>query len=498
MSRPIPFVAVSCVCMVLGCGGGSGSKPVLQGDAGRDGALLAGDTASILEADVAKPVIDTAAVSGADTAKPPVDTAAVLGPDAAKPPVDTAAVFGVEAGKPADATTPTSSCGVLPPSSGTVVNITPAQAGQLHTLTQNAAAGTTFLLAPGSYAIAGSLRLEKANLTLRSTTDRAADVIIDAAYTVAEAIVVRASNVTVAHVTVKNAVDHAIHVSPPSEGVDVTGFLMYGVTLTDNGEQFLKVNPLGTAAGYIDGGRVECSSFLMTAAGRPHVERSTGGCYTGGIDVHAARDWVVRNNRFEGIYCAGEGLAEHAVHFWKRSRGTLVENNVIINCARGVGFGMGDTDTGTRIYADAPSDSDYGHIGGTIRNNVIYADIDYFDTGIEIMQARPITIVHNTVVSWAGKGFFSSIDYRFARTQVMIRNNLVRRITVRDGATGTVDHNLENTPESYLLNPKQGDFHLTATASDALERGISLPEAGVDMDGEPHSKGVPDIGADER
>jgi hypothetical protein len=66
------------------------------------------------------------------------------------------------------------------------------------------------------------------------------------------------------------------------------------------------------------------------------------------------------------------------------------------------------------------------------------------------------------------------------------------------GATGTVDHNLENTPESYLLNPNQGDFHLTATASDALERGIAVPEAGQDLDGEPHNKGVPDIGADER
>jgi hypothetical protein len=298
--------------------------------------------------------------------------------------------------------------------------------------------------------------------------------------------------------TVSHAVDHAIHVSPPSEGVDVTGFLMVGVTLTDNGEQFLKVNPLGTAAGYVDGGRVECSNFLLTAAGRPHIERSTGGCYTGGIDVHAARDWIVSNNRFEGIYCAGEGLAEHAVHFWKRSRATLVENNVIVNCARGIGFGMGDADTGTRSYADAPSGSDFGHIDGIIRNNVIYADIDYFDTGIEIIQARQPVVVHNTVVSWVGEGFFSSIDYRFGRTQAVIRNNLVRRITVRDGATGTVDHNLQDTPESYLVDPAHGDFHLTAAASDAIDRGTAVAEAGQDIDGELHTQGVPDLGADER
>jgi hypothetical protein len=393
---------------------------------------------------------------------------------------------------------PNLSCAALPPPGGTVVNVTPADASTLHERTLNATVGTTFVLAPGRYSIADSLRLEQANLTLRSSTDRAADVIIDAAYTVAEAIVIRASNASVAHVTVTHAVDHAIHVSPPIEGVDVTGLVVYGVALVDNGEQFLKVNPLGSATGYIDAGRVECSTFVLTDAGRPHIERAVGGCYTGGIDVHAARDWVVRNNRFEGIYCAGEGLAEHAIHFWKRSRATLVENNVIVDCARGIGFGMGDTDTGTRVYADAPYGGDLGHIDGIIRNNVVYAAIDYFDTGIEIIQARQPLLVHNTVVSWAGAGFFSSIDYRFGRTQAVVQNNLVRRITARDGASGTVDHNLQDTPESYFVGPTQGDFHLTAGAGNAIDRGVTLTEAGLDIDGEPHSHGAADLGADER
>lgn len=60
-------------------------------------------------------------------------------------------------------------------------------------------------------------------------------------------------------------------------------------------------------------------------------------------------------------------------------------------------------------------------------------------------------VVHNTVVSWVGAGVFSSM----------------------------------------------GDFHLTASASDALDRGIAVAEAGRDLDGEPHTQGVPDIGADE-
>ncbi|MBN2573764.1 MAG: hypothetical protein JXP73_04300, partial [Deltaproteobacteria bacterium] len=107
-------------------------------------------------------------------------------------------------------------------------------------------------------------------------------------------------------------------------------------------------------------------------------------------------------------------------------------------------------------------------------------------------------VVHNTVVSWSGAGFFSSIDYRFGRTQVVIQNNLTRRITVRDGASGTVDHNLESTPQAFLADPAGGDFHLTAAATSAIDRGITVAESGLDIDGEPHTRGAPDLGADER
>jgi hypothetical protein len=48
------------------------------------------------------------------------------------------------------------------------------------------------------------------------------------------------------------------------------------------------------------------------------------------------------------------------------------------------------------------------------------------------------------------------------------------------------------------VNPSSGDFHLTASASNAIDRGIALAEAGLDLDGEAHSKGLPDLGADER
>jgi hypothetical protein len=314
-----------------------------------------------------------------------------------------------------------------------------------------------------------------------------------------EAIAISASNVTIAHVTVTRAIDHPIHVYPPGPGQDVLGTHIYGVWFIDGGEQFLKVNPIQGQTGYIDEGLVECSLFRMTEQGIPHVEPCCGGCYTGGIDVHAGWKWVVRNNRFEGIHCNASGLAEHAIHFWKGSRDTLVENNTIIDCARGIGFGLG-SGAGDRMYPDAP----YGgamlaHYDGIIRNNVIWADTPEFDTGIELDETKTPTCIHNTVVHGGGAtNFFSSIDYRFDVTQVTIANNVTDKITVRDGAMGTETTDLQGIALDMFVNASTLDFHLAPSAASAIDKGTVVPQAGVDMDGETHDIGPPDIGADER
>jgi hypothetical protein len=269
--------------------------------------------------------------------------------------------------------------------------------------------------------------------------------------------------------------------------------------LIDSGQQFVKVNPIVGQEGYVDDGRVECSDFVMTDTGRGHVASNSGGsCYTGGIDTHAGWRWGVRRNHFEGIYCTNGGLAEHAIHFWRGARDTMVENNVIVDCARGVGFGL-DGGEGQRVYADSPyGGASLAHYDGVIRNNVVFANIAYYDTGIEVHNARQPIVVHNTLVNGAGAtGFFSSIDYRFAATQAVIQNNLTVRITQRDGAQATVDHNLENAALDLFVGPAPTDFHLASTATLAIDQGVIVTEAGVDMDGEPHTQGAPDLGADE-
>jgi hypothetical protein len=41
-------------------------------------------------------------------------------------------------------------------------------------------------------------------------------------------------------------------------------------------------------------------------------------------------------------------------------------------------------------------------------------------------------------------------------------------------------------------------LHLSAAAAEAIDQGIADPESGLDIDGEAHDVGSPDLGADER
>ena len=86
---------------------------------------------------------------------------------------------------------------------------------------------------------------------------------------------------------------------------------------------------------------------------------------------------------------ARPGSRRERIHFWAGSRDTIVERNVIIDCARGVGFGP-DVGASSRRYVDDPYPGiePLGHYDGIIRNNFIFASAPQFDTGIELAQAH--------------------------------------------------------------------------------------------------------------
>lgn len=457
--------------------------------------MAAGDMSMSTEGDMLDPPVteDDMGSTPEDMGNPPITDMASNPPDAdmSTPPEDM--------GTPQ----PRSLCAPLEAPTGNTIIVTPAQASELPSIIAAANTGDTILLEDGTYKSTldgeSSRRLifRKPGITLRSASGDPTKVIIDAEYKTNELVYVTTDDITIAEVTLTRARDHLVHAT--GNGATTTRNLrMHRVHFVDSGEQFVKINST-TQDGYVDDGEITCSRFELTDAGRPEVERSPGGCYTGGVDAHASRGWRIAHNHFEGIYCAGEGLAEHAVHFWRSSRDTIVENNTIIDCARGVGFGLGNP-VEKRVYADKPYDGvgAIEHFDGVIRNNVIFADIDFYDTGIELQYARGAKVYHNTVMSTEGAaGFYTSIDYRFETTLVDLHNNIARRITSRNGGMANREGNLEGLALDLFVDPLNGDFHLVAGAA-AIDAGVSLDgDSGLDLDGLPREDGKPDVGADE-
>ncbi|MGE0404355.1 MAG: hypothetical protein AB7T06_47035 [Kofleriaceae bacterium] len=400
------------------------------------------------------------------------------------------------------------SCEALAMPQGRVVNVTPKD--DLRQVGLAAQDGDVLVLADGTYDVTAdvAMQLVAANVTLISASRDASKVIIDGgAHASREILQVGASNVTIAHVTIKNARDHAIHFAP--RGSDITSGLVYGVVLVDAGQQFIKSNPTGngTPMNHVDGVTVVCSRFEMTPAGRAYVptnpDNASYPCYTGGIDAHAARDWKVQRNVFTGIYCDVDSLAEHAIHFWRSGRDQLIEQNTIINCARGIGLGLGDAANGgyERTYADDPHANDKldpyaGNYDGIIRNNVIYTDTDgTTDVGIGLEQSLGTKVLNNTVVITGGAAG-NAIEYRFRNSLVEIRNNIATTIRERDNARGTVMTNQLAPPLSQFVDAAAGDLHLAASAADAIDQGAAHADVTNDIDGDTRGA-TPDLGADE-
>jgi len=395
-------------------------------------------------------------------------------------------------------------CDPLPAPTGTVIEVHPTQNGSLRDIVASAATGTTILLHPGIYDMSqgdASSRLvfDIPGVTLRSFDGDRDSVVLDGAYQTNELVSIHASDVAIASLTLRRAYDHPVHISGRS-GSPISGILLHDLEITDPGQQAIKINAIDD--GYADNGVVECSHIELTPQGRSQVRDN---CYTGGIDAHAARGWSVRANHIEGFWC-DNGLSEHGVHFWRASRDTRVERNVILNCARGIGFGLGDQG-GSRIYVDDPYPgvADKGHIDGLVRNNfVAVADPDLqssgsgFDVGIGLEQSHGTVVVHNSVIS-GQQPSSSSIEWRFPATSAEIVNNLVsHNLKQRDGGVAVLAGNISSAPLAWFQSLVLGDLHLISDGVGAVGAGSALPPGQADRDFDGELRGSPrDVGADE-
>lgn len=404
---------------------------------------------------------------------------------------------------------------------GRTITVSPAGDGQvqvgdrtttLRSVVREAAEGDIILLEDGTYTLpeasGGSytgLYFTTPNVTLRSASGDASRVIIDSAYRRhgggSGSITIAAANVTVAHLTVRRSIYHLIHLW--ADGDDA---LIHDVHLVDGGQQFLKSSPGDSAR--VDDVEVSCSQFRMTDEGRDNVwgyGASDGNttCYTGGIDTHESRNWHIHDSYFEGIYCDASGtprpahgkhegmtyqggLAEHAIHMWDSEAGSghLIERNVIVNCARGIGLGFR-----TEVY------------GTIVRNNTVFssfAGAREHDVGIMLDRMHDSQVVHNTVFFSHPEAYTNRIEYRYGSTDGLeVRNNLTNgRIRARDGATADLGGNVTTATADWFRDAASGDLHLADCGNaEVVGAGEATADITDDIDGEPR-EGRLDIGAD--
>jgi len=388
-------------------------------------------------------------------------------------------------------------CDPLPPPFGVIVDVTPSEAGGLQSILDAARPGDTIQLSDGLYSLPETLVLRTPRVTLRSKSGNRDGVVLDGSYVARDLILVRASDVAIADLTVTRSYWHLVHVVP--ERGPVSGTTLHNLRAVDGGEQFIKVNQADDR--FADNGVVRCSSFELTDAGRAQVRNN---CYTGGIDLHQGRGWQIYANHFNGFWCSS-GLSQHAIHAWTGSRDTLVERNVIVNSARGIGFGLGFSVAG-RSYGDSPCQGTQplGHYGGAITNNFVmandprlFASSAGFDTGIGLEHSCQTAVLHNTVASTVAPRS-SSIEWRFENTSALVANNLVTHgLQPRDGGRATLAGNVANASLTLFVDLSSGNLRLLPDASAAIDKAAALDvPLALDIDGD--RRGVAaDVGADE-
>lgn len=355
-------------------------------------------------------------------------------------------------------------------------------AAELHSAvtSANASGGNTIiLLRDGIYTLNDTLYINVPNVTIASLSGVRENVVVQgdamsSTANIGNLIKVSAKNFQLSGVTLQRSRWHLIQIAGES---NADAPVIRNCILRDAYEQIIKVSVnLANPSVASDDGLVENCLFEYSAGIGPQY-------YIGGIDAHGSRNWVVRNNTFRSIISPSASPAEFAVHFWNGSANNTVEKNLIVDCDRGIGFGL-DT---------------RGNSGGIIRNNMIYSSANagqFADVGISLTESPNSQVYNNTVIR--EDGFPWAIEYRYASTSnVLIANNLTNKsIISRDGASGTISKNVTSAISSWFIKAASGDLHLASAISSVT--GAGQPVAGLtdDFDGQSRPTSV-DIGADQ-
>ncbi|MEO0438409.1 MAG: right-handed parallel beta-helix repeat-containing protein [Pseudomonadota bacterium] len=299
----------------------------------------------------------------------------------------------------------------------------------------NGSGFTEIVLDPGRYRIRKTLRIRASHIAIRSSSGKYADTVLvgngmRAADSVDNLIEVSGQHVSITGLTLRDAGNHLIQVRGER---NADHFTLKDSALINAYQQLLKVSADASSEISADFGTVSGSLFAYENSLGPNF-------YIGGIDAHKGKNWIVEENSFHNIASPANQVAEFAIHFWSQSANNKVRNNFILNCDRGIGFGLGK-------HQHRRND------GGEISGNTIFhprTSNPFSDVGIALENSPDTVVNDNTVL--LRHNYPNAIEYRFPGTQSVIikQNTLNRAVRSRNQGSGSVFENRKVSSDSEV------------------------------------------------
>ncbi|TRX57947.1 right-handed parallel beta-helix repeat-containing protein [Thalassomonas sp. M1454] len=275
----------------------------------------------------------------------------------------------------------------------------------------------------GYYSIYSTIQIKRNNLTITSKTNDPSDVTIAGDAMSVDAKVgnifrIAGQNIKISGLTIEKSGYHLIQIAGENGAQSP---IIENNIFRDSYQQMIKVTFGEDKNNRVKNGIIRNNKFDYPAGIGPNW-------YIGGVDAHGIINWQITNNYFANIASPNKHIAEHAIHIWNQSENNLVANNTIVNCDRGIGFGMGER----------------GNEGGEITGNKIYHQANnhpFADVGISL-ESSPNSVIDSNIIILE-HSYPAAIEYRFEHTTgAKIKDNIFNKpIRKRDSAQAKLTNN---------------------------------------------------------
>jgi parallel beta-helix repeat protein len=340
-----------------------------------------------------------------------------------------------------------------------------ATVAELESAFARAGAGTTIVLANGTYRLTAPIYTilpgtKSARITVRAATANGAIIETNGAEEAFRIVQPYWSFLNL-YVKVTNNSNYGYKLEGAGANTIITGGT---IEIRPGSEAGIK-GAGGMNAPWPDNARIEGMKIFMSAP-------TTYGLAEG-IDAVAVRNWTIRANTVYGIRTSAGGVA-YGIMTKGNSQNTVIERNLVYDCFIGLSLGGG----GTGAQWVRNGDIAYEDRNGTVRNNVVMGSSD---VALYLYKSNGSSVYNNTFYNsytTCGTGC-SSIDVRMSGATADIRNNILdKRINDRDGATHTAGSNLTLPTPSHT-----GWFVDAANKNMRLKAGAPAIDAGSPMTG---------------